>query len=203
MLTRLPAPDEEGESEHRGREDDDPQEADEQHRVAGQRGQPEAIEPELRLGQPIEQDRADPERDDHDVGHAPAGFEEAAQERPSPDAPLLVGNGVRRQTTEQPEPHREDLGVGPPRVAPELGHHRERERGVADEHDEEDLWTGLQHELEPDDEREADGGGPATEPVWVVGQLPRRDAESPDDRGTQIVERRERIQEVPDRPDDR
>ena len=93
--------------------------------------------------------------------------------------------------------------MGTPLVAPELDHHREREGRVADEHDEEDLRTRGEHELEPDDDREADGRRPPTESRRVLGEVPRRHAQPPDDRGPEVVDGRERVEVVPDRPDER
>ena len=117
--------------------------------------------------------------------------------------PVLVGQGEGRQPSEDPEPDREDLGVRAPGVAPELRHHREREGRVADEDDEERLRPARDHELDPDDDREADDRRPLAERLRVVGHLPRRDAQSLDQRGTQVVQGRERVEEVPDRPDER
>ena len=48
---------------------------------------------------------------------------------------------------------------------------------------------------------EPDGGRPATQARRVHGRLPACQADSAEERGTQIVERRERVQELPDRPD--
>ncbi len=117
-------PDEPGHRQGRG--DDDAEEPDQEDGLPGELGQPEQVEPDLGLRQPVEQDRADAERDDHDIGEAPAGLEQTARERPTADAAVLVDERERREPTEQPEPDREDLGVGAPGVAPELGHHRER-----------------------------------------------------------------------------
>ena len=183
--------------------DDDPEEAEEQHRLGRERRHPEAIEPELRLGQAVEQDRADAERDHHDIGHGPAGFQQAAQERPTTDAPVLVREGIGRETTEQPEPHAEDLAVRAPGVASELGHHRERECRVADEDDEQDPGTAGEHQLEPDDDRETDDRRPPTEPRREIRGFPGRHAEPSNERDPEIVERRERVHEVPGRPDER
>ena len=52
------------------------------------------------------------------------------------DAALLVDQPPMGEPAEEAEPDRERLAVRAPFVAPELGHHRERERRVADEHDE-------------------------------------------------------------------
>ena len=77
-----------------------------------------------------------PIADEHDVGGRPAGLEQTRRERPPPDPARVVDVRERREPVQQPEPHREGLAVPAPRVAPELGHHRQRERGVADEDDE-------------------------------------------------------------------
>ena len=52
------------------------------------------------------------------------------------DAPVLVDQRQWASRPSSPEPDRERLAVRAPFVAPELGHHRQRQRGVADEHDE-------------------------------------------------------------------
>ena len=127
------------------------------------------------------------------------GSRRPLRERPPADAALLVGEGEGREPAEQPEPDREHLGVRAPGVAPELRHHREGVGGVADQDDEQGLRAGVEHELDPDDDHEADRRRPSTEPLRVVGDLPGRDAEAPDERRTEIVEGRERVQEVPDR----
>ena len=89
-----------------------------------------------------------------------------------------------------------------PLVAPELGHHREREGRVADEDDEERGGSGLDHELQPDEEGEPDDRRPAAEARRVVGGLPAPDVQPAQERGAQVVEGRERVEEVPGRPDD-
>ena len=50
----------------------------------------EQVEEGLGLGQPVEDDRRDAERDQRHVSARPARLEEAAPERPSIDPPLLV-----------------------------------------------------------------------------------------------------------------
>ena len=77
------------------------------------------------------------------------------------------------------------------------------QRRVADEDDEQRRGAGEDHELEPDEEREPDRRRPAAEPLRVVGDRPALDAEPAQDRGAEVVERRERIEEVPGRSDDR
>ena len=91
------------------------------------------------------------------------GSRRPSRNGPAADAPVLVGEGEGRQPAEEPEPDREDLGVRAPGVAPELRHHREREGRVADEDDEQRLRPARDHELEPDDDREADDRGPLAE----------------------------------------
>ena len=167
-------------------------------------GRPEAIEEGLRLVQPVEQDRPDPEADEGHVGDGPARLEEAAGERPAADAARLVDQRERGQSPEQSEPDGEHLAVRTPLVATELGHHREGVGRVAEQDDEQHRWPATAHrELEPDEGGEADHARPATEAGRVVGRLPRPDPKAPDDGGADVVERRERIEELPDRSDDR
>ena len=83
----------------------------------------------------------------------------------------------RRQPPEQPEPDTEGLPVRPPRVAPELRHHRQGERGVADEDDEKEARAGLADELEPDEEDQAEDRRPPAEPARILGGVPAGNAE--------------------------
>ena len=87
---------------------------------------------------------ADAERDERDVGRpssrARAGRSRTAARR---TRPVLVDQARTGEPAEQPEPDRERLAVRAPLVAPELGHHRQRERGVADEDDEQRRRPGL------------------------------------------------------------
>ena len=64
-----------------------PEEA-EQHAASSARAPADAeqVEARLRLGQPVEEDRADAEGDDDDIGRSPAGLEQAAGERSPADA---------------------------------------------------------------------------------------------------------------------
>ena len=119
------------------------------------------------------------------------------------DPPLLVDQSPVGEAAEGPEPDREGLAVRPPFVAPELGHHRQGQRGVPDQHDEQRRGAGEDDELEPDVEREADDGRPATETLGVVGDRPALDTEPAQDPGADVVEGRERIEEVPGRSDQR
>ncbi len=169
----------------------------------GSRREAEQVEPDLGLPQAVEQDRANAQRDDHDVREPPARFEQPTRERTPADATVLIGQGVRGKATQQPEPDREHLGIRPPGIAPELGHHGQREGGVADEDHEEDAGSALDDELEPHDDQEPDRRRPRREPGRVLGHVPRADAEPMHDRGTEVMERRERIEELPDRPDER
>ena len=104
-----------------------------------------------------------PERDEGHVRPAPARLEQAAPEGPAGDAPVLVHQPPVGEPAEGPEPDRERLAVGAPFVATELGHHRQREGGVADDHDEQRGRTGHDDELQPDEEREARDRRPAPE----------------------------------------
>ena len=62
---------------------------------------------------------------------------------------------------------------------------------------------GEDDELEPDEEREADRGRPAPEPFWVIGDRPATDPQPAQHRGPDVVQRRERVEEVPGRSDQR
>ncbi len=167
-------------------------------------GRPEEVEVGLRLREPVEQDRADPERRERGVRDRPAGLEQPARERAAADAAVLVHPLVGCQPPEEPEPDREGLAVRAPRVATELGHHREREHGVADEdHEQRRRPAAGVDELEPDERDEPDGRRPAAEPFRIGGRRPGADAEPAQQPGAQVVERRERVEEVPRRPDER
>ena len=98
----------------------------------------EQVEVGLRLRQAVEQDRAGRRGRRARLGDRPARLQQAATRTDagatrsssgSParrTAPAGRAAGTRRRTSRR----------APPGVAPELGHHRERERGVADQHDE-------------------------------------------------------------------
>ena len=110
----------------------------------------------------------------------------------------------RREPPEQPEPDRERLPVPPPGVAAELGHHRQRERGVADEDDEQHPRpVHRPDELEPDDEHEPDHRRPAAEALRVLRRVPAADPERAGGSRADVVERRERVEPVPDRVEER
>ena len=123
-------------------------------------------------------------------------------ERPADDPPVLVDEAIRGELAEEPEPDAEHVALRAPFVAPELGHHRQAQDGVADDDDEQHARPGIEDELEPDHDDEADRGRPAPERGRVLGQLPRSDAQPGDDPGQGVMDGRERVEEVPDRPDD-
>jgi hypothetical protein len=152
--------------------DDDAQEDAHDHGLRGQARQTERGKEDLRLRKPVEQDRADTERDHDDVLEAPARLEQAAEERSSTDAALLVGQGVRRDPAKKAIPHSEDLGVRSPGVAAVLRHHRQRQRRIPDQHDEQDVGTRLEHEFDPDDDEEPDDGRPLPESLRVGPRRP-------------------------------
>ena len=144
-----------------------------------------------------------PERDERHVGRRPAGLEESAPERPGRTSP---SSSTRRQCARRPRRRNQTVNVSPSRapfVAAELGHHRQGERGVADEHDEQGRRTRLVDEFEPDEAQEPDRRRPPTETGRVVGRRPALHAETGQDRGADVMERRERVEEVPDRAEDR
>ena len=119
------------------------------------------------------------------------------------DPPLLVDQPPVGEAAEQAEPDREGLAVRPPFVAPELGHHRQGQRRVPDEHDEQRRGAGEDDELEPDEEREADRRPASDRDAPGSRRSPspgRRAGPAP---GADVMERRERIEEVPRRSDQR
>ena len=61
----------------------------------------------------------------------------------------------------------------------------------------------LHDELQPDEHGEPDRPRPASEPLGVVGGGPALDVGSRQDPGRHVVDRRERVEEVPGRADDR
>jgi len=154
-------PDRSGDAE--GHQDHDPEEAEQQDRPLRDARRAEQVEEDLRLRQAVEDDRRDAQRRERDIGGRPARLEETAAEGATADPAVLVDEAEPGQPTEQPEPDREGFALGAPLVAPELGHHREGERGVPDEDDEERGGTRLDDELQPDEEGEANNGRPATE----------------------------------------
>ncbi len=167
---------------------------------------PEHLEPRLRLGQAVEQDRRGAGGHEDEVLDPPARQQQPGRKRSTRD-PALGGvpdQGRRREPPEQPEPHAEGLPIGPPGVAPELGHHREGEGGVPYEHDEQGPRApAVADELEPDEEQEPDDRRPAAQPARGVGDRPAAQAEPGGHAGSEIVDRRERVEDVPDRSDER
>ena len=138
--------------------DDRPKEGEQDDRPWADGWRPEDVEEGLRLGQAVEDDRARPERDEHDERDRPGEAHEPRAERLATDAPPVGVAGVdrpRREPSDGPEPDREGLALAPPRVAAELGHRDERDRGVADEdRAERRPAAGPAHDqLEPDEER--------------------------------------------------
>ena len=134
----------------------------------------------------------------------PARLEQPAPERAPVDAALLVHQPEPGEPAEEPEPDRERLAVRAPLVAPELGHHREREGGVADEDDEQES-TGPPGTTSSSQTKTANPivARPATEPLRVVGRRPALDVGRARIQARQVVDRRERVEEVPGRADDR
>src|SRR4051794_4289247 len=186
-----------------GHQDDDAEERDEQNGLREEPGRPEDVEERLCLREAVEDDRGDAERDERHVGSAPASFEKPAPERARVDPPVFVHEAPVCEAAEKAEPDRERLTLRPPLVAPELGHHRDRQRRVSDEHDEQDRRTGLDDELEPDEEREACRRRPAADRGGIGGDIPALDVQGAQDGGADVVDRRERVEEVPRGPDDR
>ena len=138
-------------------------------------GRAEQVEADLGLREPVEEDRPDargrPGRVRPSSSRARAGRSRtAAGGRGRPRRPA-----VRREPTEEPEPHRERLAVRAPRVASELGHHREGERGVADEDDEQGRRAAAGDRRAPARRTAANAidRRPAPEPRRVVGGRPR------------------------------
>ena len=77
----------------------------------------------------------------------------------------LAGERERRQAAQEPEPDAEDLGVGAPLLAAEVGHPGEGHERVRDEEQaERTAAVDARDELEPDDDREA-RQRPATSPT--------------------------------------
>ncbi len=169
-------------------------------------GRSEHLEPRLGLGEPVEQDRGRPARDEDQVLDPPAGQEEPGRERASrhPALARIADEGRRGEPAEQPEPDAERLAVRPPGIAAELGHHRQRERGVADQDDEQGARpAAVADELEPDEEQQPDDRRPAAEGARVLGDRPTRDTDATGDGRADVVDRRERVEPVPDRTDER
>ena len=120
------------------------------------------------------------ERDERDPRDLPRRVEQPARERPPDDhrrvdgvGVLVVGvhaarrrglrgrhHAVDRQAVQRPEPDRERLALRAPLVAPELRHQGQREHRVAGEDHRQGAVAGDRDELEPDEEHEADDGGP-------------------------------------------
>ena len=93
-------------------------------------------------------------------------LEKARAEGASSKAAVLASGDdrQRREAPEEAEPDAEDLAVLAPGPPPVLGHHREREDGVAsDDQGERPRARPHRHDLQPDDGAKADGRRPATE----------------------------------------
>ena len=216
-------PDTDDPGDGQGQPDDDREPAEQEDGLLADRRQPEPLVVRLGLRQAIEQDRTGRQGSQGQAGQLGPGLEQAGRERSDPhpvrasrrpggvgprigSLPGVRGEpGERGQPTDETEPDREDLAVPAPRLASELGHRDERDHGVGDEHEAQDSTApGRRHcELHPDDDDERDHGRPATEPSRVRPRLPAVDARPTQDRGSQPVEGRERIQPEPDRSDER
>ena len=194
-------PDRPGDRE--GEQDDEAEPGEQDERLDRDAGRAEDVEEGLGLGQAVEDDRGHPERHERHVRAGPARLEEPAAERAPVDAALLVDQPEPGEPAEEPEPDREGLASRAPLVAPELGHHRERVGGVPDEDHEQQGRARLHDELQPDEDGEPDRARPASEPLRVVGRCPALDVGSRQDPGRHVVDRRERVEEVPGRADDR
>ena len=107
-----------------------------------------------------------------------------------------------RQPAEQPEPDREHLALRPPPVAPELGHHRQRERGVADEHDEQRRVAGDRTSSSQTKNARPDTAGQA-QAVRQLARGPATEPDAPASARAMSNERGERVEEVPHGPEDR
>ena len=169
-----------GPSDDERRAGDDPQEHDQDHGLLDERRVAEDRGEGHRLRQAVEDDRRGADGDQGDARDLPDGIEQAARERPADDggridrvgvlvvrvdAPGLGGLRGGRDTVDGepvqgPEPDREGLALGAPLVPPELGHEGQGEHGVAGEHHGQRPGPGHRDELEPDEEHEADDGGP-------------------------------------------
>ena len=187
-----------------GREHDEAQAAEQEQRLSATPGAPNRSNQIWVCDSPSNRIDPTPSATRTTSGRRPnPGSSRPLAERPATDAAVLVGQRERREAAEEPEPDREGLAVRAPRVAPELGHHRERERRVADEHDEQRRRARRRrHELQPDERGERDRP-PATCPSRgrVVGRRPAAHVEAAQHPGADVVQGRERIEEVPDRPD--
>jgi len=116
----------------------------------------------------------------------------------------LADQRERRQPAEQPEPDAEDLAPGAPRRPSEPRHAGEREEGVGKDGQAEHPAGGHERDqLQPDDDQEADDGRPGA-PALRIGSilgLAAGQAEPRTGRGQQPVERAERVEPGPGRPD--
>ena len=172
-----------------------------------------------RLRQAVEDDRRDAHRGQRDEGHRPRPAQEPGRERPPLDARrvdrvvlglLVVVGGARRrddaerrEPVEGAEPDGERLALGAPLVAAELGHERERQQRVPDEHDRQRRGADHGHELEPHEEDEPRDRGPRADARGQLGERPASDADRAQQPGEDVVERRERVEPLPDREQQR
>ena len=172
------------------RRDDQSQEGKQLERRDGRRRRAEDLEPGCGLRQPVEQDRARADRDQHDVFPSPAGLEQACWERPPSESTRFVDQREQREPADEPEPHPERLAVRAPGVAAELGHHRQGQRRIADERDEQrPTDCPLEDELEPDDEHKSDESRPVAEPLRILRRVPALETDATKDPGADVVER--------------
>ena len=144
----------------------------------------ERVEVDLCLREAVEDDCAGAQRDEHEVADVPRRRQQPICERPTNDAVVtrvqlvLIGEGERGQPAQNLEPHAERLAVGKPRLSAEVGHRGDADERVGDKEQAKRLTAlNAEHELEPDDDDEADERRPAAEPIRVLGGLAAVDAE--------------------------
>ncbi len=188
---------------------DERQPGDEQERLSADGRRAERVEEGLGLGQAVVQDPGDGEGDHHQAREVTLGVEQPGGEPADRDPARALGGGIarqgqRREAADEAEPDREDLAVAPPGGPPVLGHRDEGEDGVTEHDEPEGLPAAGRRDgqLEPDEERQADRGGPSSE----AGRIGRRGATGEPDRSEsgreQPVERAERVEVLPGRADE-
>src|SRR3954469_21718563 len=115
----------------------------------------------------------------------------------------LTDVGQWRESTQQPEPDAERLAVTAPRGLAVLRHSDQRHDGVADHRECEQLTAvGVDDELEPDEEAEADEGRPRSKLLRPRPGLEPGDAKPAEQRGAEGVQGAERLDRAPQRTAD-
>ena len=182
------------------------EEPEQQHVATEDARRAEEIEVDRVCDRPSKRIEPTPERDEGHVGPRPTGLQQA-------DCRMSVGGYVpphppARTGRAGPSSRNQTVKVSPLRrhgVAPELGHHRQREGGVPDGHDEQ-RWRSRRRPTTSSSQMkdgEPDRRRPAAQRFRVLGGVPATDAEAAEGRRTQVMQGRERVQPMPDRPEER